>query len=267
VIRDFDRREQMRPLNHEKDKDGKAKRIVLPEEEVYLDHKGGFEATRSKLESSELGIWARFLVVDGIGGEASFQAKRSQNDTYKFESVDTEYFYPTPSYISQCLALSDVEEYMKSRDYKKPVYFVMGLKVAKGVSVRLEGVSEVELKLELGLNNPGGSNIQAGPRVGGKIENKPVSAFTESSDIVVGIQCLKIAYKTGWFSEARKLTTEVYSGGTFLGDDGKKQNEVQFGSLDAMAPEDYNNCNFAAQRQATEQGKEDEIWMLPVIAE
>jgi len=258
----------MRPLNHGKDKDGKDKRISIPVWEIYPDHKGGFEATRSELKSGELGFWAKFVGIEGIGGEASLSVKRSETDTYKFSSVDTEFFYPSPSYISQCMALADVEEYMKLWKYKKPVYLVTGLKIAKGASVRLESDNEAKGKTELGLNNPVGSATQAGLRAERNVENKPVSAFTESSDIVVGIQCLKVYYKIGWFGGEKRLEEEVYTdGATFLGDEAKKKPEVQFEELVVVGPEDYNNSKLVARNQATEEGKEDEIWMLPVESE
>ncbi|EHK42507.1 hypothetical protein TRIATDRAFT_7449, partial [Trichoderma atroviride IMI 206040] len=199
VIKDFDRKEQMRPLNHGKDKDGNAKRIAIDTDDIYLDHKGGFEATRWRLKSGELGLWAKCVGVDGLGGEASISGKRSENDTYKFDSVDTEYFYPSPAYISQCMGLSDVKEYMEVTKYRKAVYLVTGLKVDKGASVRFEANNEIRGRLEAGLNNPKFPPIQLGPRAEGSVENKPVDNFKESSDILVGIQCLKIYYKSSIF--------------------------------------------------------------------
>ncbi|KAL7894262.1 hypothetical protein HDV63DRAFT_383892 [Trichoderma sp. SZMC 28014] len=211
VIKDFDRREQMRPLNHGKDKDGNAKRIAIDNDDIYLDHKGGFVATRYRLKSGELGLWAKCVGVDGLGGEASISGKRSENDTYKFDSVDTEYFCPTPSYISQCMELSDVKEYTEVTKYKKAVYLVTGLKVAKGATVRLESGNEIKGKLEVGLNNPSLAPVQLGPRVGGSVEGNLVDDFKESSDIVVGIQCLKIYYHSSIFSAGKQLKAIVYT--------------------------------------------------------
>lgn len=71
----------MRPLNQ-----GESQRIAIPEK--YSDHKGGFTATREKLKSGELGLWAKFMGLEGIGGEASVSAERSDSDKYAiFESL------------------------------------------------------------------------------------------------------------------------------------------------------------------------------------
>ena len=75
VLRDFDVKEQMRPLNQ-----GEAQRIPIPE--TYSDHKKGFTATRKKMKSGEVGIWAKFVGLYGVGGEVSTSAERSDSDQY-----------------------------------------------------------------------------------------------------------------------------------------------------------------------------------------
>jgi hypothetical protein len=258
VVRNFESREQMRPLNQNADS-----RLPIPKVQIYPDHKGGFEAMRVQLKSGELGLWAKFIGIDGIGAEASISAERSDNDMYKFASVDTEYFFPSPAYVSQCMELSDVQDYLKGYNYKKPVYLITGLKVAKGASVRLEKVTKVLAKAEVGLNSPGGTNIQAGPRVEGTLENSPVFAFTESSDIVVGIQCLKLYYKTSWLGGEKKLKEELYtSDATFVDDEGNKQQQRPDNYI-VVSFEDYNLSGYVCRSQRYDEGKE-ETWIVPV---
>jgi hypothetical protein len=72
VLQDFETKEQMRPLNQ------RDQRIAFPEK--FSDHKGGFTATRERLKSGELGIWAKFMGLHGVGGEASISAERSDFD-------------------------------------------------------------------------------------------------------------------------------------------------------------------------------------------
>jgi hypothetical protein len=183
---------------------------------------------------------------------------------YKFASVDIEYFFPSPTYVSQCMELSDVQDYLKGYNYKKPVYLITGLKVAKGASVRLEKVTKVWAKAEVGLNNPGGTNIQAGPRVECTLENSPVFAFTESSDIVVGVQCLKLYYKTSWLIGEKKLKEELYtSGATFVDDEGNKQQQRP-DNYRVVSPEDYNLPGYVCWSQRYDEEKEEETWIVPI---
>lgn len=247
----------MRPLNQSVES-----RLPIPKDQIYSDHKGGFEATRARLKSGVLGLWAQFIGVDGIGAEASISAERSDKDMYKFASVDTEYFFPSPSYVSECMELSEVQDYLKGYNYKKPVYLITGLKVAKGASVRLEKVTKVLAKAEVGLNNPGGTNIQAGPRVEGTLENSLVSTFAESSDIVAGIQCLKLYYKTGWLGGEKKLKEQLYtSGATFVDDEGNKQQRRSDNYI-VVSPEDYNLPGYVCRTQRCDE-EEKETWIVP----
>ncbi|KAH8702321.1 hypothetical protein BGW36DRAFT_114414 [Talaromyces proteolyticus] len=217
VLKNFERREEMRPLNQNAES-----RIPIPADQIYFDYKGGFEATRIQLKSGGLGLWAEFIGIDGIGAEASISVDRNDSDKYKFESVQTMYFFPRPSYISQCIQISDVQDYLEGHNYKKPVYLITGLKVAKGVSLQIEKIRKAAVKAEVGLNNPGGSNTSIGPRIEGNVANSPVFSFAESSDIVVGLQCLKLYYKIGWFGSPKKLKEElVMNDATFVSDENK----------------------------------------------
>ncbi|KAF4440433.1 major facilitator superfamily MFS-1 [Fusarium austroafricanum] len=216
VLRDFEQKEQMRPLNR-----GEEQRIVIAEK--YSDHKRGFAATRKKLKSGELGLWAKFLGLEGVGGEASISAGRSDTDT-----VETEYFYPDSTYISDCLNLSDVEDYLKGVRYRKPVYLVTGIKVGMGATVRMERGTEINGKLEGGVNISKVAGMQLGPKVQGKLEDQPTCVFTKSSNIVVGLQCLKVYHgKSDRFSalfgngKAKTKSEYVTSGAAFHGESSK----------------------------------------------
>ena len=61
------------------------------------------------------------------------------------------------------MELSDVRNYPKGHNYKKPVYLIAGLKLAKGASVRLEKVTKVTkllVKAEVSLNNENMRTVQ-----------------------------------------------------------------------------------------------------------
>lgn len=256
VVRNFERREQMRPLNQSAED-----RVPIPEGQIHLDYKGGFEATRARLKNGELGIWAQFIGLNGIGAEASISAKKDENDTYKFAGIDTEYFFPSPTYISQCMELPDVQDYLKGGNYKKPVFLITGLKVAKGTSVHLEEGTKFSAMAEIGLNNPGGTNTKAGPRIKRILDNSRSISFTESSDIVVGIQCLKVHYKTGLFSSGKKLSDELYtSGATFVD---SRHKEEQRDNYVVAIPGNYNLPGHITQGQIEIEGGQEETWIVP----
>ncbi|KAK8005652.1 hypothetical protein PG990_011689 [Apiospora arundinis] len=237
----------MRPLNQ-------GERVDISES--YSDHKGGFTATRDKLKSGELGIWAKVMGLEGVGGEASVSAERRDTDI-----VDTEFFYPSPKYISDCLNLGDVHDYLKGARYKKPVYLVTGIKTGKGGKVRMERTANVSGKIEEGVDG------QVGVKVEGRMENGPSYVFTESSDIVVGIQCLKIWHeKSPWLfgKGIRKVKSEyVTSGAAFYGDDNGGASEEKLTGF--VVGDAVGDGNDDSRRGLVSYTDGSEIWMVPQV--
>ena len=83
VVRNFEKKVKIRPLNHDDD------RLTIPNKEIYRSQKGGLSATRSKLKAGELGIWTQFMGIEGIGGKISFSTQRSEDDIYTYQSEET----------------------------------------------------------------------------------------------------------------------------------------------------------------------------------
>lgn len=178
---------------------------------------------------------------------------------YTFDSVETEFFYPSTDYISKCLNLTDVKDYLSGSRYKKPVYLVTGIKVGKGVTVRMETKTNIKGRLEVGVNNPAGANIQVGPKAAGELQDEPCYAFTESSDIVVGIQCLKLCHeKSSLFGQRQVKSGYVTSGAAFYGEGGKAP-EGELTNFVAVAPEAGSHGTPGLVHHV----EGDEIWMLP----
>ncbi|CAM1505660.1 Fc.00g112970.m01.CDS01, partial [Cosmosporella sp. VM-42] len=257
VLRSFDVKPNARPLNYEED------RLPIPDAEVYRSRKEGLRATRSKLKSGELGVWAQFLGVEGIGGEISLSAERSGDDVYSFESEETQYFYPRPSYISKTIELPDVQDYIRGNNYKVPVFLITGLKVAKGVSVEMSRGKIFEAKADVGINNPGGVGVEIGPRAGFTSESNTALSFKASSDIVVGIQCLKLYYKTRLLRSAKEMKDEPYLKGAVMVDNDAEGELSQV--VDNYEVKDWDDSELDGQVKVTEHNelREELVWVVP----
>lgn len=73
VLADFESSEQMRPLNRV------MHRVKIPNPKI-VGRKAKLTAMRKTMKSGEVGIWAKFMGVAGIGAEASLSAKPSDSD-------------------------------------------------------------------------------------------------------------------------------------------------------------------------------------------
>lgn len=282
VLRDFEKKEQMRPLNQQE-----SQRILITKK--HEDVKGGFTATRKRMKSGEFGLWAKCMGLSGVGGEAGIAAERHDSDRYtlsvrcnslkyglvllqsctesntclhrySFKSFETHFFYPTPKYISDCLKLPDVDDYLQGSFHEKAIYLVTGLKIGKGVAVGVDKNTSTKGKFEAGVSNPGGANVDVGLRLGGSLDNGAVFNFTKSSDIVIGIQCVKIYHEKsgflGLFGQREIKSEYVTPGATFFGQDSSNFLEEAVKFI-VVKPEDYEMPDLACYSEG------DEIWMVP----
>ncbi|PON23056.1 hypothetical protein TGAM01_v208061 [Trichoderma gamsii] len=116
--------------------------------------------------------------------------------------------------------------------------------------------------LEEGVSNPGGVNVEAGVKLGGGLENDSVFTFTESSDIVIGIQCVKIYHEKsgflGIFGEKEIKSQYVTAGATFYGENSSNSPETD-AKFVVVKPADYDIPELACYSEG------DEVWMAPKI--
>ncbi|KAK0727290.1 hypothetical protein B0T26DRAFT_624190, partial [Lasiosphaeria miniovina] len=109
-------------------------RIAIPDGQRYVDVKEDVTASAKSSFSGEASFFIR--VLDGsIGGDASLKSQRSEENVYTVARLETAYFYPSPSYIKQCLRLTEVNDYLDMANHKAPVYLITGLKIAWGATV------------------------------------------------------------------------------------------------------------------------------------
>lgn len=149
-----------------------------------------------------------------------------------------------------------MKDYLAGSRYKKPIHLITGIKVGKGVTVKMQKNTDVKGKLELGVNNLGGV---VGPKLEEKFENETDYAFTKSDNIVVGIQCLEIYHEKsrlfGLFGDLEVKSYQATSGAAFYGQGGIKEEKLT--DFITVSPEDGCGPGFASY---TEGG---EIWILP----
>lgn len=155
-----------------------------------------------------------------------------------------------------------MEDYLQGSRYKKAVYLVTGLKIGKGVAVGMDKKTNMKGNLEGGVSNPGGASVEASIKLGGNLENDSVFTFTESSDIVIGIQCVKIYHEKsgflGLFGEKEIKNEYVTTGATFYGENSINSPE-KGAKFVVVRPEDYGMPDLACYSEG------GEIWIVPKI--
>ncbi|KAI3547302.1 hypothetical protein CSPX01_03739 [Colletotrichum filicis] len=161
-----------------------------------IDIKDGFQSSRSRLLSGELGFFAKVIGLFGSGAGAGVCSNKDKNDILSCERLETMTFDPTAEYIAESMELPEVARYMKGCRFKEPLYMVTGFKIGRGGSLQSKSSQNRSLKLECGLNPPGSPfNIEG--KVGIAREETESEVWKGSTDFIVAFRVRKIWYQKG----------------------------------------------------------------------
>ncbi|KAI8302829.1 major facilitator superfamily MFS-1 [Colletotrichum sp. SAR11_59] len=198
--------------------------IETPPQKVTKDVKKGFVASQSKMKKGELGVWAKVLAIEGLRGEISGSVDTSSEVTYRFESIETTFFYADKAYITQALNQSYMKEFMQARGYK-PVYLVTGLKVARWSSVSIQEGRQWGIAASASMSQPEVWPVDFGTSLNLCGRSSTATGFEESTDFVIGIRVKKVNY-TLWGSITGKpqLAIKKHDKGAVLVDSGSEGN-------------------------------------------
>lgn len=185
--------------------------LEIPTHQLYRHYTSGSQSTRSRMRTGESGIWARFLSVAGLGDETGPLSKRAQDDTYKFDRLETLSFNPTQEYIRKSVEQHEVLAYINASGYK-PVYLVTGLKIARGPAVIQARKTPIgrEAQIEVTLPSSIGTMTSQLNVLSGE------TAVDDSSDFIVGIRFKKIMYRRQFVGAKRKVVEEDFNKGAAL---------------------------------------------------
>ncbi|WQF77070.1 hypothetical protein CDEST_02084 [Colletotrichum destructivum] len=159
-----------------------------------VDIKEGFQSTRSRLVSGELGLFAKVIGLVGVGAGAGIYYKKDSNDILSCKTLETMTFDPTAEYIAESMELPEVARYMKGCQFREPLYMITGFKIGRGGSLQSSNSQNRNLKLIGGLNPPG-SPINIEGNVGFVREETESEAWEGSTDFVVAFRVRKIWYQ------------------------------------------------------------------------
>lgn len=152
--------------------------------------KAGFESSRSKLMSGELGLWAQVAACVGIHATASVDAS---SDAYiRVQSLETLAFHPDDEYIRRSVGTPEVMAYLSNSRYSTPLYMITAIKVARGASMSSDAMSGAELNAGVDAPLP---DAQIGPKVRLQKHRGEYEAFEKSSDFILAFRLERIRFR------------------------------------------------------------------------
>ena len=109
----------------------------------------------------------------------------SNGEIYKFEKLDTKFIDPGLAFVKESVLAPAVEEFIRQNNFKKPVYMITGVKIARGADVALTRSRESE------------THAIAGPELTISSINSETTRFGESFDFVFAYRLREIYYEKG----------------------------------------------------------------------
>ncbi|SPJ79063.1 uncharacterized protein FTOL_07454 [Fusarium torulosum] len=99
---------------------------------IFTTEKKSAEYTKEKLRSGRFSILTKFLSVFGFGVDVGAEVESSDEETHTFDTLETAQFFPTSTYLQECIDSEEIRRWLDKSRYRKPLYLITGLKVVTG---------------------------------------------------------------------------------------------------------------------------------------
>ncbi|ETS74205.1 hypothetical protein PFICI_14071 [Pestalotiopsis fici W106-1] len=235
---------------------------ALPPMETIKEYNHELSSEKGHLMS--MGFWAQFLST--VGGDASLEHNVNHVQRYDIDELETRYIRDEPSAnnvdLVRRLAEPKVQAAIKAGLFgSQPVYMITGIKIARGLTVRLE--RSTQLGGGFGPTVPVTESVSVGGQVVGEHRNNTTSAFRAGEeDIVFAYQLHAIRRK----GRKKETKVDVFESEAALlhGDDGPYDSDVEGASLSMVNADDLfedDECDELATKSRELAGIDGSLYM------
>lgn len=196
-------------------------------------HKTSVTYTRECVRAGSYGIYTKFLQQLGlpIGVDLDLTAAKSHTSTFEFERMDTEEFWPSPTFLQHQLAHPAVRAFLAQQWFHKRVYMIIGIKSvtgAKKASSRKETTLSggIDAGVDLTTLAAGVPGVDVGGRVNPERRDLKLVEWTGSSDFVFAYRLLRVTVRgrgEGGFKSGEFVSGAMYA----LPEDGGEQHDYR----------------------------------------
>ncbi|KAI0108661.1 hypothetical protein GGR51DRAFT_514531 [Nemania sp. FL0031] len=182
-------------------------------DELAPEHTGRDNATVS--DNSELSVnWRGWIRAVGIplGVETNGQAAKKDEEEWHVKSLEDSIFWPDVAYVRSAMGHSDVPETLKGFGFKRRVYMVTGIRIARGAVLQ---TMTNQSSLELGGIVEGSIADAAVPLSGGGVVG--IRAQINTAQTAQNVQDFVFAYKLNEVSYRGIVTHKPYNKGEVSG--------------------------------------------------
>ncbi|KAL7910315.1 hypothetical protein GGI35DRAFT_492955 [Trichoderma velutinum] len=204
-------------------------RILIQDKEIFRSHLDGFQTTVRRQTSGELGIFAKLLGLDGVGGKFRVNGARSREEILSVTRLDTEFFIPSPEYIKLAIETRTARAYRDSTRDQQPLFLVTGIKIARGASASVARGQAFVGGVEAGMPDLATGLVEIGATAGAEMSRENEMSFQHSSDFVMAYRVSRLRKKDD-VVEAQAYTR----GATMVSDDVEESIDGDDGELEVI---------------------------------
>jgi hypothetical protein len=212
--------------------------IPVPSSLTISTSKTGFTARRSQVRFGKYGIWAQIL-EGAYGGGVGLNVENSQDGEFSIDEVETTFIKPaeaaTQDYLRKSLESEGVRSYFEGSRFRKSVFVIVGLKIAKGAKVNTGSAGSKGGVAKLMVDGTGaGLPVKVGPEVEGKVGMDESMEWKDEKSFVFAYRLRKVTCKKG-----KLIEDTAFDKGAFL--DGEKEAREEDTELQYLI-EDADTC-------------------------
>ncbi|KAI9892664.1 MAG: hypothetical protein M1814_001358 [Vezdaea aestivalis] len=143
------------------------------------------------------GLWATFSAAI-VGVTIGANTKYVADGKWDFKTLETRFFDPSREYVERSMQQEEVCEWLRATKFKKEVYMVTGVKIAKGAKRTSTNWKQKGGNFEAGLSGePAGVPSKIGPYGGGEALHHGTSSFEQAEDFVFAFRLREIFFEGG----------------------------------------------------------------------
>lgn len=171
-----------------------ADQVSIRDEEIFKSHLVGFQTVKRRQGNTDLGIFARLLGLDGVGGMLGVNGARTKNEILSVARLDTEFFMPSPEYIKLAVEAPSVRTFCRATRDRRPLFLITGIKVARGASASVVQMRTVGGGVK-GVPGTTVGLVELGAKAQGEIVKENIMSFEGASDFVLAYRVARVRTK------------------------------------------------------------------------
>ncbi|KAI0112387.1 hypothetical protein GGR51DRAFT_38071 [Nemania sp. FL0031] len=144
--------------------------------------------TRRHPRHPKFGLMQNFLRLNDFRVDGTDAME--YNDRFHFTTIETVYYDPSPEDIRKAVESNGVKIFLASTLFRKPLYLVTGLKIARGVRSRCPPLKHFSRRSKAGITVPSVPNERSGVEL--CASSSKSEGFTSHPDFIVAFQLRKL---------------------------------------------------------------------------